>query len=499
MTDAPHILAIDQGTTSTRAMVFDLQGDAVAAAQQEIVQHFPQPGWVEHEPDEIWRSVLATGAAALSEAASKGLAVVAAGITNQRETSIVWDRRTGEPIHNAIVWQDRRTADACRRLAEAGHGDLVRARTGLVLDPYFSATKIAWILDHVDGARARAAAGELAFGTVDCFLLWRLTEGAVHATDATNAGRTSLFDIHRQIWDPDLLALFDVPPAILPEVRDNAAAFGEIDAAHFGQAIAITGMAGDQHAATFGQACFGERAIKCTFGTGCFALLNTGARPVASTTGMLTTLAYRIGGEVAYALEGSIFVAGAAVQWLRDELGLVARAADTEAMAAGRAGNDGVYFVPAFTGLGAPHWDAEARGAIFGLTRDTGPAAIVRACLEAVGYQTADLVHAMAADVGRPGTDFILRVDGGMVANDWLMQFVADILGLKIDRPAVHETTALGAAYLAGLGAGLYASLDEIATKWRSERRFEPAMSADERARLQEGWADAVDRVKSPP
>ncbi|MCZ6604083.1 MAG: glycerol kinase GlpK [Alphaproteobacteria bacterium] len=490
-----HILAIDQGTTSTRAMVFDTAGRTVAAAQEELPQIYPRPGWVEHDPEALWRGVLATASAALAQAASQGLEIAAAGITNQRETTIIWDRETGAPIHNAIVWQDRRTASMCRQLRDAGHEQLVRARTGLVLDPYFSATKIAWILDTVDGARAKAEAGALAFGTVDSFLLWRLTGGAVHATDATNASRTALFNIHDQAWDPDLMDLFGVPAAILPRVEDNAAAFGTIDPAHFGRGIPVTGMAGDQQAAMIGQACFASGSIKATFGTGCFVVLNTGDRPVVSQNGLLTTLAYRLGGAPTYALEGSVFVAGAALQWLRDELNLFADASASEAMAAGLEDNGGVYFVPAFTGLGAPHWDPEARGAILGLTRDTGPATIVRAALEAVAYQTHDLVSAMAADFGPEAGDLVLRVDGGMVANDWLMQFLADILDLAVDRPSVHETTAAGVAYLAGLGAGLYRSLDDIEACWQRDRRLEPAMDRQARAALLDGWRDALARV----
>ncbi|MCZ6763325.1 MAG: glycerol kinase GlpK [Alphaproteobacteria bacterium] len=494
-----HILAIDQGTTSTRAMVFDTAGRTVAAAQEELPQIYPRPGWVEHDPDALWRSVLATASAALAQAASQGLEIAAAGITNQRETTIIWDRETGAPIHNAIVWQDRRTAPMCRQLRDAGHQELVRVRTGLVLDPYFSATKIAWILDTVDGARAKAEAGALAFGTVDSFLLWRLTGGAVHATDATNASRTALFNIHDQAWDPDLMDLFGVPAAILPRVEDNAAAFGTIDPAHFGRGIPVTGMAGDQQAAMIGQACFASGSIKATFGTGCFVVLNTGDRPVASQNGLLTTLAYRLGGAPTYALEGSVFVAGAALQWLRDELNLFTDASASEAMAAGLEDNGGVYFVPAFTGLGAPHWDPEARGAILGLTRDTGPATIVRAALEAVAYQTQDLISAMAADFGPEAGDLVLRVDGGMVANDWLMQFLADILDLAVDRPSVHETTAAGVAYLAGLGAGLYRSLDDIEACWQRDRRLEPAMDRQARVALLDGWRDAVARVVNTP
>lgn len=498
MNGKAHILAIDQGTTSTRAIVFDLEGNSVAISQVPLAQHFPQDGWVEHDPEEIWRAVLETAGDALAQAAAKGCTVATIGITNQRETTIIWDRETGAPIHPAIVWQDRRTADRCRELAAAGHEEMVRACTGLVLDPYFSATKIAWILDHVAGAREKASAGALAFGTVDSFLLWRLTGGAVHRTDATNASRTSLFNIQSQKWDQRMLDIFGVPAALLPEVLDNAAEFGAVDADLFGQEIAITAMAGDQHAATVGQACFAPGAIKSTYGTGCFVVLNTGETPVTSRNGMLTTLAYRINGKPTYALEGSIFVAGAAVQWLRDEMKFFGDASETEAIAASLDGNRGVYFVPAFTGLGAPHWDPSARGAIMGLTRDTSASLITRACLESMAYQTHDLIGALAADFG--GADgFVLRVDGGMAVNNWLMQFLSDILDLPIDRPVVHETTALGVAYLAGLGAGLYTSLDEIGARWRRERGFAPAMEAPMRAALLDGWDDAVGRVKTSP
>ena len=497
MNETPCILAIDQGTTSTRAMVFDLDGKLVAQAQEPLTQHYPQPGWVEHDAEEIWRAACATASAAVAATVGQaGASIIAAGITNQRETVIVWDRKTGAPIHRAIVWQDRRTAETCRRLARAGHGQMIAARTGLVLDPYFSATKIAWILDHVDGARDRARHGELAFGTVDSWLLWRFTEGRVHATDATNASRTSLYNIHQGGWDEELLALFEIPAEILPEVKDNAGRFGEIAADHFGLAMPITGMAGDQQAAAVGQACVYPGAIKATFGTGCFVLLNTGTLPVASAHHMLTTLAYRLAGQTVYALEGSIFVAGAAIQWLRDEVGVLADAGDSAAMAAGLADNGGVYMVPAFTGLGAPYWDAEARGAIFGLTRDTGSATLVRAALEAVAYQTHDLIEAMGKDFTVP-SEMVLRVDGGMAANDWLMQFLADMVARTVDRPVVHETTSLGAAYLAGLGAGLYGSLDEIAAGWRHEKSFVPAIAESRRNELMDGWAQAVARVRT--
>lgn len=490
MATGPHILAIDQGTTSTRAILFDRAGSPVATAQRELRQIYPQSGWVEHDPEEIWQAVLETCRQVLADEARQ---VAAIGITNQRETTILWDRETGKPLHNAIVWQDRRSAEACRAIAEAGHAPLIAERTGLVPDPYFSASKLAWLLDTMDGARAQAEAGKLAFGTIDSFLLWRLTGGAVHATDATNASRTGLFDIHRQVWDDDLLDLWRIPAALLPEVRDSAGDFGETSPGLFDHAIPIRGVAGDQQAASIGQACFETGMAKSTYGTGCFMMLNTGGAPVASTNRLLTTVAYRLDGQPAYALEGSIFVAGAAVQWLRDELKIIDAAPDTEAMAEGLPSNRGVYMVPAFTGLGAPHWDPDARGALFGLTRDTGTAEIARAALEAVAYQSHDLLDAMAKDHGQPIQT--LRIDGGMAANDWLAQFLADILNLRVDRPEVIETTALGAAFLAGLGAGLYASLDEIADLWRHERSFAPAMDDNSRTALLSSWHDAISRL----
>ncbi|NNE86404.1 MAG: glycerol kinase GlpK [Alphaproteobacteria bacterium] len=490
MATGPHILAIDQGTTSTRAILFDRAGAPVATAQRELRQIYPQSGWVEHDPEEIWQATLETCRQVL---ATDGYEVAGIGITNQRETTILWDRETGAPIHNAIVWQDRRTAEACRAVAEAGHAPLIAERTGLVPNPYFSASKLAWLLDNIDVARAQAGSGKLAFGTIDSFLLWRLTGGAVHATDATNASRTGLFDIHRQVWDDDLLELWRLPAALLPEVRDSTGDFGETAPDLFNHAIPIRGIAGDQQAASIGQACFTPGMVKSTYGTGAFMLLNTGDQPVTSDNRLLTTIAYRLDGQTSYALEGSIFVAGAAVQWLRDGLKIIDAAPDTEAMAEGLASNRGVYMVPAFTGLGAPHWDPEARGALFGLTRDTGTAEIARAALEAVAYQSHDLLDAMARDHGQPIQ--AIRIDGGMAANDWLGQFLADILNLRADRPAVIETTALGAAYLAGLGAGVYANLDEIADLWRHERSFAPAMDDNSRAALLSGWRDAISRL----
>ncbi len=491
------ILAIDQGTTSTRTILFDPQGGVLAAAQRELTQYFPADGRVEHDPEEIWTSVLELCREVLAIAERRGWRVAALGIANQRETVILWDRATGRPIAPAIVWQDRRTARQCRTLIDAGQQPLVQNRTGLLLDPYFSASKIAWLLDNTPGARQAADRGELAFGTVDSFLLWRLTGGKVHATDATNAARTLLFDIHRQRWDDDLLALFDVPASLLPAVYDNVADFGKTADGLFPQVLTIGGMAGDQQAATIGQACFTPGMIKSTYGTGCFMVLNTGATPVVSRHRLLTTLAYRLNGIPTYALEGSIFVAGASIQWLRDGLHLIQSAGQTEALAAGLGSNAGIYMVPAFTGLGAPYWDPDARGAIFGLTRATGIAEIVRAALEAVCYQTNDLLAAMLADGAAPMRE--LRVDGGMAANSWLMQFLADLLAIPVARPAVTETTALGAAFLAGLHCGLFASLDDIADCWECERRFRPLLAADHRASLLAGWKTAVDRVTTPP
>ncbi len=487
---AACILAIDQGTTSTRAILFDAAGVPRATAQTEIAQHYPAEGWVEHDPEEIWATTVRVSRQALDAAGDD--AVAAIGITNQRETAILWDRATGNPVYPAIVWQDRRTADTCRRLVAEGHQAMVTARSGLVIDPYFSASKVAWILDHVEGARDRARRGELAFGTVDSFLLWRLTGGKVHATDATNASRTSLYNIHANRWDDELLELFRVPREVLPEVRDCAADFGTSEPALLGRPIAITGMAGDQQAAAIGQVCFEPGMTKSTYGTGCFVLVNTGETAIASGNRLLTTIAYRLDGRTSYAIEGSIFVAGAAVQWLRDGLGIIAEAAETEALARGLTDNKGVYMVPAFTGLGAPHWAPSARAAISGLTLGSGAAELSRAALEAVCYQTHDLLRAMAEDGVRP---LELRVDGGMVGNDWLMQFLADILGIAVDRPAVRETTALGAAYLAGLRAGLYESLDDLAGRWRRQARFEPRLDEDERRALLAGWDKAMLRV----
>jgi glycerol kinase len=488
-----YILAIDQGTTSTRALVFDAGLNPVASAQQEFTQIYPGPGLVEHDPEEIWSSTLATVRAALAKAGATLKHVAALGITNQRETAVIWDRATGKPIHNAIVWQDRRTADACAALRRDGHDDEVARRTGLVLDPYFSATKIAWLLDHVAGAREAAVAGRLAFGTVDSFLLWRLTGGRVHATDATNAARTLLLDITRGEWDADLCELFGIPMTLLPQVRDCAGDFGTTDL--FGGPIRILGVAGDQQAATVGQGCFTPGMMKSTYGTGCFALLNTGGEPVRSTNRLLTTIAYQLNGKRTYALEGAIFIAGAAVQWLRDALKVIAVASDVNALAAAADPAEDVYLVPAFVGLGAPYWDANARGALYGLTRKSGVPELARATLEAVGYQTRDLLEAMRADWPQAADDTVLRVDGGMAASDVTMQFVADILAAPVDRPAVMETTALGAAYLAGYAAGVCPDLAGFAATWKRERCFEPRMDAATRARKWAGWRDAVGRT----
>ncbi|MGF1591913.1 MAG: glycerol kinase GlpK [Kiloniellaceae bacterium] len=489
------ILAIDQGTTSSRAILFSGDGRRLGQAQKELPQHFPNSGWVEHDAEDIWRDTLAVMRGALEDAGRDAGNVAAIGITNQRETTVIWDRATGAPIHKAIVWQDRRTAELCQKLRDDGVEDVVRQRTGLLLDPYFSGTKIAWLLDNVAGARERTERGELAFGTIDCFLLWRLTGGKVHATDATNAARTLIFDIRNQAWDKELLALLRIPESLLPEVRDSDADFGTTAPELLGRALPIGGIAGDQQAATVGQACFEPGMMKSTYGTGCFALFNTGAELVHSRHRLLSTIAYRLGGQTTYALEGSIFVAGAAVQWLRDGLGIIQSASATEALAKRADTGQRVYLVPAFTGLGAPYWDAEARGAVFGLTRATGPAEIARAALEAVCYQTRDLLEAMRAD-GATGLE-ALRVDGGMVANEWMLQMLADILGVAVERPVVAETTALGAAYLAGLNQGLFADLGAVAAHWQRDARFEPKMDAGERDDRYAGWQDAVARVRS--
>ncbi|MDH5557562.1 MAG: glycerol kinase GlpK, partial [Alphaproteobacteria bacterium] len=477
-----------------RAILFDQKYRIAAVDQQEFEQHFPRSGWVEHEPEDIWNSTLATCRGAMAKAGAAAKDIAAIGITNQRETTVVWDRETGKAIHRAIVWQDRRTADICAGLKREGAEERVSARTGLLLDPYFSGTKLAWILDNVDGARQAAAAGRLAFGTVDSFLLWRLTGGRVHATDATNASRTLLYDIHEGRWSEELLELIRVPAGVLPEVRDSAADFGETEAGIFGAPIRIAGIAGDQQAATVGQACFNPGMMKSTYGTGCFALLNTGETAVRSTNRLLTTIAYQLDGKPTYALEGSIFVAGAAVQWLRDGLGIIKDAAETGALADAADANQDVYLVPAFVGLGAPYWDAECRGAIYGLTRGTGPREIARAALESVCYQTRDLLEAMQGDWNGAG-ETVLRVDGGMVASHWTMQRLADLLNAAVDRPQVMETTALGAAWLAGMQTGFYPGPEKFAESWALDRRFAPAMGEAERQRKYTGWKDAVGRT----
>jgi len=491
-----YVLAIDQGTTSSRAIVFRSDISIAASAQQEFPQHFPASGWVEHEPEDIWTSTVATCRAALQKAGVTAKDIAAIGITNQRETTVVWDRATGLAIHRAIVWQDRRTADICARLKSEGHEPAISAKTGLIIDPYFSGTKVAWILDQVPGARARAERGELMFGTVDCYLLWRLTGGQVHATDATNASRTLLFNIHTGEWDDELLNILRVPRSMLPEVKDSSAKFGDSVPELFGGSIAISGIAGDQQAATIGQACFSPGMIKSTYGTGCFALLNTGPTPVASNNKLLTTIAYQLKGQRTYALEGSIFVAGSSVQWLRDGLGIIKSAAETGPLADQSDSMQSVYLVPAFVGLGAPYWNPRVRGGLFGLTRNTGPAEIAHAALESVCYQTVDLLAAMRADwPDAKAANIVLRVDGGMTASDWTMQRLADLLDAPVDRPMIQETTALGAAYLAGLEAGVYPEPSKFADNWRLEHRFKPAMSAATRERKLKGWARAVKGV----
>jgi glycerol kinase len=490
-----YVLAIDQGTTSTRAIVFDGKQKIAGVGQQEFSQIYPNSGWVEHDPEEIWASVCWAVKTALKNAKLSAGDIAAIGITNQRETTIIWDRATGKAIHNAIVWQDRRTAPTCVALKKAGKEKLVTRKTGLLLDPYFSGTKIKWLLDHVKGARKRAERGELAFGTIDSFLIWRLTGGKLHATDATNASRTMLFNIETNAWDEELLRLLDVPAALLPEVKDCAADFGMTEPELFGAAIPIRGVAGDQHAATIGQACFEPGMLKSTYGTGCFALLNTGADLVRSKNRLLTTIAYRLDGKTTYALEGSIFVAGAAVQWLRDGLRLFKSASETGALAKTADPTQSVYMVPAFVGLGAPWWDAEARGAIYGLTRNSGPAELAQAALESVSYQTRDLLDAMRKDWKSGAKHMVLRVDGGMVASDWTMQFLADILDAPVDRPTILETTALGVAWLAGSHVGVWPKAADFAKGWALDRRFVPEMDGATRKRKLKGWDVAVRRT----
>lgn len=483
-----YLMAIDQGTTSSRVMLFDRQGECIQVAQQEFEQFYPDSGWVEHDAMAIWQQCLALCKEVLEQANITAKQVAGIGITNQRETTVLWDKTTGEPLAKAIVWQDRRTADYCDELKEQGYESMVQERTGLLLDPYFSATKLAWLLDHIDGARARAEAGDLLFGTIDTWLLWHLTEGRVHATDATNASRTLMFNIHSQAWDDELLELFNIPKQLLPSVEDSAHHFG--DTHLLGEPVPVLGIAGDQQAALIGQACFKPGMVKSTYGTGCFMILNAGKEPVHSTNRLLSTVAYRLKGEVTYGLEGSIFVAGAAIQWLRDGLNLISDASETEMLARQGAGSGGVYFVPAFTGLGAPWWDPHARGALLGLTRDTGIAEVVTAGLEAVCYQTLDLLEAMVADGATRPT--VVRVDGGMVVNNWLSQRLADILGANVARPRITETTALGAAYLAGLQAGWFDSLEEIAEQWRCEKEFANSLPEEQRLAQHKGWREAV-------
>lgn len=485
-----YILALDQGTTSSRAILFDKSGHIVNVAQREFPQIYPQPGWVEHDPEAIWRSQLA-----VAQQVAGGMSIAAIGITNQRETTVIWDRETGEPIHNAIVWQDRRTSRFCDELRAEGFDKTIAEKTGLVTDAYFSGTKVKWLLDNIPGARDKAQAGKLAFGTIDSYLIWKLTGGHLHITDVTNACRTMLFDIHKKWWSTTILERFDIPMSILPQVVSSSDVYGETSPELFGKAIPIAGIAGDQQAATFGQACYEAGQVKNTYGTGCFMLMNTGSKPVASQNNLLTTVAWRVGEQpTQYALEGSIFIAGAAVQWLRDEMKLITTASETEAIANSIDSTDGVYVVPAFVGLGAPYWDQYARGTIVGLTRGSGRAHIVRATLEGIAYQTRDILTAMKAD---SGLDIpALRVDGGAVSNNFLMQFQADILGVPVVRPKVSETTALGAAYLAGLAVGYWSSQQEIQQQWQEDRTFEPSMSTDQRESLYSGWQRAVERSR---
>jgi glycerol kinase len=493
MADRKHILAIDQGTTSTRAIVFDNKAEPLATDRREFQQHYPDRGWVEHDAEDIWRDTVSVTKAAIEAAKTTADTIAAIGITNQRETVVVWDRETGKPVHNAIVWQDRRTARACDKLRSDGVEKTVQDKTGLLIDPYFSATKLRWILDEVNGVRARADAGKLAFGTIDSFLLWRLTGGRVHATDATNACRTQLFNIHTGAWEDELLRIFGIPNSLLPDVHDNACVFGETEKTLFGRAIPIAGMAGDQQAAVIGQACFDKGMAKSTYGTGCFMLLNTGDTAISSESRMLTTIAYRLDGRTTYALEGAIFVAGAAIKWLRDGIGVITHANETDDMATQVPDSHGVYMVPGFVGLGAPHWDPDARGLICGLTLGSGAAHLARAALESVAYQTRDLAQAMRNDGA--GKAQKIRVDGGMAANDWFCQFLANILGAPVERPTELESTARGAAFLAGLATGVWSGLDDITKAWSCGRLFEPDMDEPLRQTLIEGWNEALARA----
>ncbi len=489
-----YLLAIDQGTSSSRSVIYDHAMSVIASSQQEFPQIYPQPGWVEHDPEAIWESVRTVTEKAMSDASASAPDTTAIGITNQRETTLLWDRDTGECVYNAIVWQDRRTAESCRSLQADGNEATVSGKTGLRLDPYFSATKLAWILDNVGGVRERAEAGKLAFGTIDCFLLWRLSAGKEHATDASNASRTLLFNIHTQQWDDELLEIFNIPRQLLPEVKDCAADFGTATDSCLGGNVPVLGIAGDQQAALIGQAGFENGMTKSTYGTGCFVIANTGQQALLSQNQLLTTVAMRLNGEVTYGLEGSVFVAGSAIQWLRDEMKIVASAAETEAIAESTGVVDDVVVVPAFAGLGAPYWDPDARGAILGLSRGSGSDQVVTATLQSVAYQTRDLVSSMADDGISPG---VIRVDGGMVANDWFLQFLSDILATPVERPVNVESTVLGAAYLAAFGAGVLQDSDQIAKNWRCDKRFDPLMSSDRREQLLEGWQTAVGRIRS--
>lgn len=490
-----YILALDQGTTSSRAIIFDRSGSVISLAQKEFTQHFPSPGWVEHNPSEIWSSQLGVAAEAVAQAGLRGTDIDAIGITNQRETTLVWDRHTGKPVHNAIVWQDRRTADFCDQLKAGGHEKMIREKTGLVIDAYFSATKIRWILDNVDGAKEKAAKGDLVFGTVDSWLVWNLTQGEVHATDITNASRTMLFNIHTQAWDEELLSLLDIPASMLPEVKQSSEIFGETAASIFSVKIPIAGIAGDQHAALFGQMCTAPGMVKNTYGTGCFMLMNIGDQPILSSNNLITTVAWKVNGKIQYALEGSIFIAGAVVQWLRDGLGIIRNSAEVEPLAASVPHNDGVYFVPAFAGLGAPHWDQHARGTLVGMTRGTTAAHIARAALESIAYQTVDVLKAMEADANIHIKE--LRVDGGATNNNLLMQFQADLLRTNVIRPQITETTAMGAAYLAGLATGYWKDQEEIARQWQIEKSFVPNGSEEQSLQWIKGWNNAVKTTKA--
>ena len=491
-----YVLSIDQGTTSSRGVIFDKNYEIVSIGQKEFTQFFPDSGWVEHDPEEIWMSTLESCHSALKESKIDPSQIRACGITNQRETTVVWDKVTGKPIYNAIVWQDRRTSDQCQNLKDLGHESLVNEKTGLLLDPYFCATKIAWILDNVSGARQKANEGQLLFGTIDCFLMWRLSNQQIHSTDATNACRTMLYNIHDGCWDEDLLKLFNIPSSMLPKVCDNAADFGKVDESIFGSEIPITASIGDQPSALVGQACFQPGMVKSTYGTGCFVLINTGYEPVKSNNKLLTTLAFQVNGKTCYALEGSIFVAGAAVQWLRDGLKFIESAQESESLAMQADDSQDVYLVPAFVGLGAPYWDPDCRGALFGMTRNTGPAEITKATLESVCYQTSDLLSAIAKDLGE-GKLSAIRVDGGMAASNWTMQMLSDLVELPVDRPKNLETTALGAAYLAGMQIGFYPSMSDFSDSWQSDSQFNSKMTSDSRERKLAGWKDAVKRTLS--